>query len=48
MEAKFISLMIQLPLYNQILLTNIKAKKMHYDAVTKKLELMDKVLAVYE
>jgi LPS export ABC transporter protein LptC len=28
--------------------TNIKAKKMHYDAVTKKLELMDEVLAVYE
>ena len=28
--------------------TNIKAKKMNYDAVTKKLELMDEVLAVYE
>ena len=28
--------------------TNIKAKKMKYDAVTKKLELMDEVLAVYE
>ena len=28
--------------------TNIKAKKMNYDAVTKKLELMDKVLAIYE
>jgi len=28
--------------------TNIKAKKMNYDAVTKKLELMDGVLAVYE
>ncbi|MCS5588776.1 MAG: LPS export ABC transporter periplasmic protein LptC [Candidatus Thioglobus sp.] len=27
---------------------NIKAKKMNYDAVTKKLELMDEVLAVYE
>jgi len=28
--------------------TNIKAKKMNYDAVIKKLELMDEVLAVYE
>ena len=28
--------------------TNIKAKKLNYDAVTKKLELMDEVLAVYE
>ena len=28
--------------------TNIKAKKMNYDAVTKKLELMDEVLAIYE
>ena len=28
--------------------TNIKAKKMNYDAVTKKLELMDDVLAIYE
>ena len=27
---------------------DIKAKKMHYDAVTKKLELMNKVVAVYE
>jgi LPS export ABC transporter protein LptC len=27
---------------------DIKAKKMHYDAVTKKLELMDRVLAIYE
>ncbi len=27
---------------------DIKAKKMHYDAVTKKLDLMDKVIAVYE
>jgi len=28
--------------------TNIKAKKLNYDAVTKKLELMDEVLAIYE
>jgi LPS export ABC transporter protein LptC len=28
--------------------TNIKAKKMNYDAVIKKLELMDEVLAIYE
>ena len=27
---------------------DIKAKKMHYDAVTKKLELMNRVVAVYE
>jgi LPS export ABC transporter protein LptC len=27
---------------------DIKAKKMHYDAITKKLELMDRVVAVYE
>jgi hypothetical protein len=27
---------------------NIKAIKMHYDAITNKLELMDEVLAVYE
>ena len=27
---------------------NIKAKKMNYDAVIKKLKLMDEVLAVYE
>ena len=27
---------------------NIKAKKINYDAVTKKLELIDEVLAVYE
>jgi len=27
---------------------DIKAKKMHYDAVTKKLQLMNKVVAVYE
>jgi len=27
---------------------DIKAKKMHYDAVTKKLQLMSRVLAVYE
>ena len=27
---------------------NIKAKKMYYDAVTKKLELTDEVLAIYE
>ena len=34
--------------YYQSSATNIKAKKMNYDAVTKKLELMDEVLAVYE
>jgi len=27
---------------------DIKAKKMHYDANTKKLELMNKVVAIYE
>ena len=27
---------------------DIKAKKMHYDAVTKKLELTNKVIAIYE
>jgi len=27
---------------------DIKAKKMHYDAVTKKLKLTNKVVAVYE
>ena len=34
--------------YYQSTTVNIKAIKMHYDAVTKKLELMDEVLAVYE
>jgi len=29
-------------------IVDIKAKKMHYDAVTKKLELMNRVEAVYE
>jgi len=29
-------------------IVDIKAKKMHYDAVTKKLELMNRVVAVYE
>jgi hypothetical protein len=27
---------------------DIKSKKMHYDAISKKLKLMDEVVAVYE
>jgi hypothetical protein len=29
-------------------IVDIKAKKMHYDAITMKLELMNKVVAIYE
>ena len=36
------------PSHFQSKTVDIKSKKMHYDANTKKLELMNEVLAIYE